>query len=155
MDWDEGPDVGGEYGPYIQSERLPMYRGYADRLIEMGKAHYCFCTEETLEKQREEQGDSFVFKATKENPLSSLDRYIESKKTVESTNDSSISMFVHHELRHLRFGLQAIKKRLHPFPYIHSSKEPKLLSQLSSFNSSNPNSLIFSSWFRQFFSTRT
>lgn len=62
MDWDEGPDVGGEYGPYIQSERLPMYRGYADRLIEMGKAHYCFCTEETLEKQREEQGDSFVFK---------------------------------------------------------------------------------------------
>ncbi len=41
---DEGPDIGGDFGPYIQSERLPMYRGYADQLIELGKAHYCFCT---------------------------------------------------------------------------------------------------------------
>lgn len=37
MNWDEGPDIGGDFGPYIQSERLPMYRGYADQLIELGK----------------------------------------------------------------------------------------------------------------------
>lgn len=51
---DEGPDVGGEYGPYIQSERLPMYKGYADQLVELGGAHYCFCSEDEVEKQRKE-----------------------------------------------------------------------------------------------------
>lgn len=40
MDWDEGPDVGGEYGPYVQSERKNMYLPYAQRLVEMGKAYY-------------------------------------------------------------------------------------------------------------------
>ena len=59
--WDEGPDIGGNYGPYIQSERLPMYKGYAEELIKLGKAHYCFCSEEEIEKQRQEQGESFVF----------------------------------------------------------------------------------------------
>lgn len=61
MNWDEGPDIGGEYGPYIQSERLPMYKGYAEELIKLGGAHYCFCHEEELEKQRQEQGESFKF----------------------------------------------------------------------------------------------
>ena len=41
---DEGPDVGGEYGPYIQSERMGMYMKYALELVEKGKAYYCFCT---------------------------------------------------------------------------------------------------------------
>lgn len=40
---DEGPDVGGDYGPYVQSERKPMYREYAERLIDSGAAYYCFC----------------------------------------------------------------------------------------------------------------
>ena len=61
MNWEEGPDIGGNYGPYIQSERLPMYKGYAEELIKLGKAHYCFCSEEEIEKQRQEQGESFVF----------------------------------------------------------------------------------------------
>ena len=61
MNWDEGPDIGGNYGPYIQSERLPMYKGYAEELIKLGKAHYCFRSEEEIEKQRQEQGESFVF----------------------------------------------------------------------------------------------
>lgn len=61
MNWDEGPDIGGNYGPYIQSERLPMYKGYAEELIKLGKAHYCFCSEEEIEKQRQEQGESFIF----------------------------------------------------------------------------------------------
>lgn len=45
---DEGPDVGGDYGPYIQSERLPMYRAEADKLLENGSAYYCFCSAERL-----------------------------------------------------------------------------------------------------------
>lgn len=53
--WDEGPGVGGEFKPYIQSERLEIYRKYAMELVEKGHAYYCFCTEERLEKLREEQ----------------------------------------------------------------------------------------------------
>lgn len=52
MNWDEGPDIGGEYGPYIQSERLGMYKGYAEQLVKEGHAHYCFCSEEEIEAQR-------------------------------------------------------------------------------------------------------
>lgn len=47
--YDEGPDVGGAYGPYIQSERRDIYAGHAARLIESGDAYYCFCTKERLE----------------------------------------------------------------------------------------------------------
>ena len=50
----EGPNNEGEYGPYIQSERLELYRKYAEELVEMGKAYYCFCTEDTLELMRAE-----------------------------------------------------------------------------------------------------
>lgn len=48
--YDEGPDVGGDYGPYIQSERKQIYLDYATKLIESGDAYYCFCTKERLEK---------------------------------------------------------------------------------------------------------
>ena len=60
---DEGPDVGGNYGPYVQSERMKegIYSKYAHELVRLGKAHYCFCKEEDIEKQREEAGDSFYF----------------------------------------------------------------------------------------------
>src|SRR3989338_6849655 len=47
--WDEGPGVGGEFGPYLQSERLSIYRKYLDQLIKEGKAYYCYVTEEELE----------------------------------------------------------------------------------------------------------
>lgn len=46
---DEGPDCGGEYGPYIQSERKDIYKPYAEQLVREGKAYYCFCTKERLE----------------------------------------------------------------------------------------------------------
>lgn len=46
---DEGPDVGGEYGPYIQSERKGIYLPYAEQLVKEGKAYYCFCTKERLD----------------------------------------------------------------------------------------------------------
>jgi glutamyl-tRNA synthetase len=55
LDWDEGPDVGGEVGPYIQSERLDLYHHYTRQLIETGHAYYCFCTPERLARLREEQ----------------------------------------------------------------------------------------------------
>ena len=48
MDWDEGPDIGGDFGPYVQSERKEMYLPYAEQLVREGKAYYCFCTEEEL-----------------------------------------------------------------------------------------------------------
>jgi glutamyl-tRNA synthetase len=49
----EGPDVGGDFGPYRQSERLPIYKEYAQKLIDKGCAFYCFCTDEELEAKRE------------------------------------------------------------------------------------------------------
>lgn len=58
---DEGPDVGGEYGPYIQSERMGMYMGYAKELIEKGEAYYCFCTKERLESLKENNAEGAAF----------------------------------------------------------------------------------------------
>lgn len=55
IDWDEGPDKGGDYGPYRQSERKEIYQKYIDQLIDEGKAYYSYKTEEELEEQREEQ----------------------------------------------------------------------------------------------------
>ena len=52
IEWDEGPDVGGDYGPYRQSERLDIYKKYAERLLESGHAYYCYCTPEELEEER-------------------------------------------------------------------------------------------------------
>jgi glutamyl-tRNA synthetase len=52
--WDEGPDVGGPLGPYVQSERLDLYRNYALELLERGRAYYCFCSTERLEHLRQE-----------------------------------------------------------------------------------------------------
>ena len=52
---DEGPDVGGDYGPYVQSERMGIYKKYAEELVEKGAAYYCFCTKERLEELRQKQ----------------------------------------------------------------------------------------------------
>jgi len=54
LDWDEGPDIGGPYGPYRQMERLGLYREYAQKLLESGHAYYCYCTPEELEAERKE-----------------------------------------------------------------------------------------------------
>ena len=55
LDWDEGPKKGGSFGPYFQSERLELYKKYANQLMEMGRAYKCYCTPEELDKKREEQ----------------------------------------------------------------------------------------------------
>ncbi|KAH9694306.1 glutamate--tRNA ligase [Citrus sinensis] len=53
LDWDEGPGVGGDYGPYRQSERNSLYKQYADKLLESGHVYRCFCSNEELEKMKE------------------------------------------------------------------------------------------------------
>ncbi len=53
--WDEGPDVGGDYGPYYQSQRLKLYQAAAEKLVAQGDAYYCYCSPERLEAMRAEQ----------------------------------------------------------------------------------------------------
>ncbi|MBI2850807.1 MAG: glutamate--tRNA ligase [Chloroflexi bacterium] len=55
LDWDEGPDKGGNYGPYVQSQRLHLYQEAAERLVEQGYAYRCYCSPERLEVMRAEQ----------------------------------------------------------------------------------------------------
>jgi len=55
LDWDEGPEVGGEYGPYFQSQRLKTYHEIAQRLVDQGDAYYCYCSPQRLEEMRAEQ----------------------------------------------------------------------------------------------------
>ena len=78
---DEGPDVGGNYGPYIQSERRNIYKEYAEKLVELGHAYYCFCSKERLDDLREKQEaakvptkyDGLCSKLTKEEVQAKLD----------------------------------------------------------------------------------
>jgi nondiscriminating glutamyl-tRNA synthetase len=55
LDWDEGPEKGGNHGPYFQSERLPRYTSYVEQLVREGKAYHCFCTRERLDELRQRQ----------------------------------------------------------------------------------------------------
>ncbi|MBI2464926.1 glutamate--tRNA ligase [Candidatus Shapirobacteria bacterium] len=55
LTWDEGPDIGGPFGPYIQTERLNLYQKYLKQLLDDGHAYYCFCSQERLDKMRETQ----------------------------------------------------------------------------------------------------
>ena len=55
LDWDEGPEVGGSYGPYFQSERLELYQAESERLMENGAAYRCYCSVEELARRRKEQ----------------------------------------------------------------------------------------------------
>lgn len=66
LDWDEGPEAGGDYGPYIQTERLELYQTYCQKLLNSGHAYRCFCTPERLEQVRLER---------QRQNLSSYDRY--------------------------------------------------------------------------------
>lgn len=55
LQWDEGPDIGGPVGPYIQSQRMGMFKKYAEQLVESGHAYYCFCDKDRLEEMRKIQ----------------------------------------------------------------------------------------------------
>ncbi len=79
---DEGPDVGGEFGPYVQSERKGIYLEYAKKLIERGEAYYCFCNEErldTLRKEAEDRKVTFTYdKHCLQLPREEIERRLES-----------------------------------------------------------------------------
>src|SRR6056297_2403115 len=53
INWDEGVEVGGDHGPYRQTERLDMYQEHAQQLMDKGMAYHCFCSQEEIEKERE------------------------------------------------------------------------------------------------------
>lgn len=55
LSWDEGPDIGGPYAPYTQSERLHLYKEFAEQLVASGKAYHCFCSKERMEQVRADQ----------------------------------------------------------------------------------------------------
>ena len=59
IDHDEGPDLGGNFGPYVQSERLGLYKPYAEQLVLQGKAYRCFCSKERLESLREQSESGY------------------------------------------------------------------------------------------------
>lgn len=60
LKWDEGPDIGGPVGPYIQSERMGMFKDYAEQLVKSGHAYYCFCDKERLEELHKIQEASHI-----------------------------------------------------------------------------------------------
>ncbi|NBJ65287.1 glutamate--tRNA ligase [bacterium c-19] len=92
---DEGPDIGGDFGPYVQSERLPMYKEYADRLVELGGAHYCFCSEEAVEKQRKEC--ELINKAFKYDDPCKHISLEEARKRIESGEPYVVRQTIHHD----------------------------------------------------------
>ncbi len=64
LNWDEGPDIGGDYGPYIQSERKDLYLPYAEQLVASSHAYYCFCSKEEIDERRraaEARGEVFKY----------------------------------------------------------------------------------------------
>ncbi len=86
--WDEGPDVGGDYGPYIQSQRKDLYLPYAQQLVESGHAYYCFCTKEELDARRaacEAAGGTWKYdKHCKDMPKEEVRRRLAAAKNMSS-----------------------------------------------------------------------
>lgn len=60
LKWDEGPDIGGPVGPYVQSERMGMFKAYAEELVQKGHAYYCFCDKERLDSVRKAQEEAHL-----------------------------------------------------------------------------------------------
>ena len=75
--YDEGPDVGGNFGPYVQSERKAIYKEYAEKLVELGGAYYCFCDSERISSLKDENGntryDKHCLKLSKEEIKAKID----------------------------------------------------------------------------------
>ena len=78
LKYDEGPDIGGNYGPYIQSERKHIYGEYAKKLVELGGAYYCFCSKERLESLTDENGNRKYDKHCLKLPKEEVERRIAS-----------------------------------------------------------------------------
>ncbi|MDD2482912.1 MAG: glutamate--tRNA ligase [Candidatus Shapirobacteria bacterium] len=84
LNWDEGPDIGGPYGPYVQTERLEIYQKYIKELLDKGFAYYCFCTQERLDNLRATQ------KAAKQLPRYDQHCLHLSKEEIQKNLDNKI-----------------------------------------------------------------
>jgi len=84
LSWDEGPDIGGLFGPYVQTERLEIYNKYIKELIDKGFAYYCFCTQERLDELRVNQ------KANKQIPRYDQHCLHLSKEEIQKNLDNNI-----------------------------------------------------------------
>lgn len=99
LSWDEGPSVGGDFGPYRQTERFDIYKKYIDKMLESGLAYYCFCTKEELDAQREistEAGKNPIYNGRCKNiPLE------DAKKRIERGEKPSIRFSIKKETVHV------------------------------------------------------
>ena len=106
LNWDEGPDVGGAYGPYTQSERFDIYPKYVQELLDKGFAYECFCTPEELEAEKEE--------ATKNKQA-----YVYSKKCENLTEEQKAKLRAEGRKPAIRFSVDKARKAFHDSPVIH------------------------------------
>lgn len=93
--WEEGPDTGGDFGPYFQSERLGIYGKYAEELVESGKAYRCYCSEERLEKLRQAQQAQMGSEESGEKAVLGYDRHCRNlsdaeRRAAEASGASSV-----------------------------------------------------------------
>lgn len=106
LNWDEGPDVGGPYGPYTQSERFDIYPKYVQILLEKGFAYECFCTPEELEAEKEE--------ATKNKKA-----YVYSKKCEKLNDIEKDRLRAEGKKPAIRFSVEKATKAFHDSSIIH------------------------------------
>ena len=100
LNWDEGPDVGGPYGPYTQSERFDIYPKYVQQLLDSGFAYECFCTPEELEAEKEE--------ATRNKKP-----YVYSKKCENLTEEEKAKLRAEGRKPAIRFNIAKAQKAFH------------------------------------------
>lgn len=101
LNWDEGPDVGGPYGPYSQSDRFDIYPKYIETLLEKGFAYECFCTPEELEAEKE-----FATQNKK--------AYVYSRKCENLTDDEKAQLRAAGKKPAIRFNIAKAQKAFHP-----------------------------------------
>ncbi len=106
LNWDEGPDVGGAYGPYTQSERFDIYPKYVQELLDKGFAYECYCTPEELEAEKEE--------ATRNKKA-----YVYSKKCENLTEEQKAKLRAEGRKPAIRFSVEKAQKAFHDSPVIH------------------------------------
>ena len=106
LNWDEGPDVGGPYGPYTQSERFDIYPKYVRELLDKGFAYECFCTPEELEAEKEE--------ASKNKKA-----YVYSKKCENLTEEQKAKLWAEGRKPAIRFSVEKARKAFHDSPVVH------------------------------------
>ena len=106
LNWDEGPDIGGAYGPYTQSERFDIYPKYAQILIDKGFAYECFCTPEELEAEKEEAAKN-------------KQAYVYSKKCENLTEAQKEALRKEGRKPAIRFSVLKAREAFHDSPVIH------------------------------------